>query len=105
MKFQKFILIIFLLIGLNSCADKKEKKISLIQADNLEMQMIDAYKQGVKEFNNGDVFFAAKKFNEVELIYPQSIWAPRSVLMAAYAYYSQLYYNDAIIELERFLEL
>ena len=104
MKFQKFILIIFLLIGLNSCADKKEEKISLIQADNLEMQMIDAYKQGVKEFNNGDVFFAAKKFNEVELIYPQSIWAPRSVLMAAYAYYSQLYYNDAIIELERFLD-
>ena len=104
MKFQRFILIIILLIGLNSCADKKEEKISLIQADNLEMQMIDAYKQGVKEFNNGDVFFAAKKFNEVELIYPQSIWAPRSVLMAAYAYYSQLYYNDAIIELERFLD-
>ena len=104
MKFQRFILIIILLIGLNSCADKKEEKISLIQADNLEMQMIDAYKQGVKEFNNGDVFFAAKKFNEVELIYPQSIWAPRSVLMAAYVYYSQLYYNDAIIELERFLD-
>ena len=73
MKFQKFIFIIFLLIVLNSCADKKEEKISLIQEDNLEMQMIDAYKQGIKEFNNGDVIFAAKKFNEVELIYPQSI--------------------------------
>ena len=68
------------------------------------MQMIEAYNEGLKEFNKGDIFFAAKKFNEVELLYPQSIWAPRSNLMAAYAYYSQLYFNDAIIELERFLD-
>ena len=103
MKFQKFTLFIFLSIALISCSEK-EKKISLIQEDNLEMQMIDAYNQGIKEFNNGDVIFAAKKFNEVELIYPQSIWAPRSVLMAAYAFYSKLYYDEAIIELERFLD-
>ena len=68
------------------------------------MQMIEAYNEGLKEFNNGDVFFAAKKFNEVELLYPQSIWAPRSILMAAYAFYSNLYFNDAIYELERFFE-
>ena len=37
-------------------------------------------------------------------MYPQSIWAPRSTLMAAYVYYSQLYFTDAIYELERFLE-
>ena len=68
------------------------------------MQMIEAYNEGVKEFNKGDIFFAAKKFNEVELLYPQSIWAPRSVLMSAYGYYSQLYFTDAIFELERFLD-
>ena len=49
------------------------------------MQMIEAYNEGLKEFNKGDIFFAVKKFNEVELLYPQSIWAPRSNLMAAYA--------------------
>ena len=65
--------------------------------------MIEAYNEGLKEFNRGDVFFAVKKFNEVELLYPQSIWAPRSTLMAAYAFYSDLYFNDAIFELERFL--
>ena len=68
------------------------------------MQMIEAYNEGLEEFKKGDIFFAAKKFNEVELLYPQSLWAPRSTLMAAYVYYSQLYSNDAIIELERFLE-
>ena len=50
------------------------------------------------------IFFAVKKFNEVELLYPQSVWAPRSILMAAYAYYSQLYFDDSILELERFLD-
>ena len=103
MKLLNFLLILFIILGLISCAEKKEK-ISIIKEENLEKQMIEAYNEGLKEFNKGDVFFAAKKFNEVELLYPQSIWAPRSTLMAAYAYYSQLYFMDAIFELERFLD-
>ncbi len=103
MKFNYFLLSIFVALILNACTNN-EKKISLIKEDNLELQMIEAYNEGLKEFNKGDIFFAAKKFNEVELLYPQSIWAPRSALMAAYAYYSQLYFTDAIFELERFLE-
>ena len=103
MKLRNFLLSLLIIFSLISCSEKEEK-ISLIKEDNLEMQMIDAYKEGLKEFNNGDIFFAAKKFNEVELLYPQSIWAPRSILMSAYAYYSQLYFTDAIYELERFLE-
>ena len=103
MKFLNILISILIFIGLISCSEKEEK-ISIIKEDNLEMQMIEAYNEGLKEFNKGDIFFAAKKFNEVELLYPQSIWAPRSILMAAYAYYSQLYYTDAIFELERFLD-
>tara|TARA_B100001175_G_scaffold300113_1_gene292106 strand:+ start:405 stop:1244 length:840 start_codon:yes stop_codon:yes gene_type:complete len=100
---RNFLLSLLIIFSLISCSEKKEK-ISLIKEDNLEMQMIEVYNEGLKEFNNGDVFFAAKKFNEVELLYPQSIWAPRSILMAAYAFYSNLYFNDAIYELERFFE-
>ena len=103
MRFRIFLFSLLIILSFISCSEKKEK-ISLIKEDNLEMQMIEAYNEGLKEFNNGDVFFAAKKFNEVELLYPQSIWAPRSILMAAYAFYSNLYFNDAIYELERFLE-
>jgi len=103
MKKFNFLIIVLIFISLGSCS-KKEEKISLIKEDILEMQMIEAYNEGLKEFNRGDIFFAAKKFNEVELLYPQSAWAPRSTLMAAYVYYSQLYFNDAIIELERFLD-
>ena len=103
MKFQNFLLSLFILFSLISCAEKKEK-VSLIKEDILEMQMIEAYNEGLKEFNRGDIFFAVKKFNEVELLYPQSVWAPRSTLMAAYAYYSQMYFNDAIFELKRFMD-
>ncbi len=102
MKFHNFLLLLIIIFGLISCSEKKEK-ISIIKEDNLEKQMIEAYNEGLKEFNRGDIFFAAKKFNEVELLYPQSVWAPRSTLMAAYSYYSQLYFTDAIFELERFL--
>ncbi len=103
MKFHNILLSILILFGLISCSEKEEK-ISLIKEDNLELQMIEAYEEGINELNRGDIFFAAKKFNEVELLYPQSIWAPRSTLMAAYAYYTQLFFDDAIIELERFLD-
>ena len=103
MKFYNFLILIVIIFGLVSCSEKQEK-VSIVKKDNLEMQMIEAYNEGLKEFESGDVFFAVKKFNEVELLYPQSIWAPRSTLMAAYAYYSQLYFNDAISELERFLD-
>ena len=103
MKIFNFLISVLIFVSVASCS-KKEEKISFIKEENLEMQMIEAYNEGLKEFNTGDIFFAARKFNEVELLYPQSVWAPRSTLMAAYAYYSQLYFNDAIIELERFLD-
>ncbi len=103
MKLRIYFFFLFIILTLISCS-KKEDKVSLIKEDVLEMQMIEAYNEGLKEFNKGDIFFAAKKFNEVELLYPQSIWAPRSTLMAAYSYYSQMYFTDAIVELERFLD-
>ncbi len=96
-----FYLLFFLILF--SCSNKEEKK-SIIFEKSQEDQMIEAYKQGLLELDNGDVIYAARKFNEVEIIYPQSIWAPRASLMAAYAYYSQSYFDDSIIELNRFLK-
>ena len=96
------ILLIILGILLISCS--KEEKISVIEEENIEAQMIEAFKEGYDELNKGDVIFAAKKFNEAELLYPQSDWAPKSALMAAYAFYSQSYYGDAIFEIKRYLK-
>ncbi len=103
---QRIIILIiytFLLVGLNSCKSNKEK-ISILSDDNLELQMIDAYKEAYKELEKGDAIYAAKKFNEAELLYPQSEWAPKAVLLSAYSYYSQNYYDDALLELDRFFK-
>ena len=98
------IYIFFIYISLVSCSKDTIKK-STIKETNLESQMIEAYQEGLKELNRGDAIFAAKKFNEAELLFPQSEIAPRAALMAAYSYYSQDYYADAIAELERFLKV
>ena len=101
-KFYKiFFLIIFVI--LTSCSSEN-KKISIIGESDLELQMIDAYKEGYEELEKGDVIYAAKKFNEAELLYPQSKWASKAVLLSAYAYYSQNYYDRSIQELERFIK-
>ena len=100
----KFILIFLLLIFFSSCSKKIAEK-SIMKEKDIELQMIDAYQEGLKELKKGDALFAAKKFNEAEILFPQSEYAPKAALMAAYSYYSQNYYTDAIAELERFIKI
>ena len=104
MYLRNIISIFFILIFLLSCSKKPLEK-STIKETNLELQMIEAYEEGLKELNRGDALFAAKKFNEAEILYPQSEIAPQAALMAAYSYYSQNYYGDAEAELERFFKV
>ena len=87
-----FVILSFLVI---SCS-KKEIKKSEIKEKSLDLQVYEAYKEGKVSLESGDVLFAAKKFNEAEILFPQSEWAPKSALMAAYSYYIQDYYGDAI---------
>ena len=94
---------IFIIIFLIFSCSKKDDNVTVLKEKNLETQMIEVYNQGMEEFERGDVIYAGKKFSEAELLYPQSIWAPRAVLMSAYGYFSQGYYSDAIKDLERFL--
>ena len=103
MKFLNNIVLSLIILILISCS--KDQKVSIVKEKNIETQMIEAFKEGYQELENGDVLFAAKKFNEAELLYPQSKWAPRAALMAAYSYYSQDYYYDAEYELNRFLKV
>jgi len=99
-----FIFLIGLIFILNSCSKKNISK-STINEKSLNLQIIEAYNEGVEALEAGDVIFAAKKFNEVEILFPQSDLAPKSALMAAYSYYKQDYYADTIAELKRFLKV
>ena len=101
---MKFLIFLIILISVSNCTPKREP-VSEISGNDIEEQMVDAYRTGMKALEQGDVLFATKKFNEAELLFPQSEWAPKASLMAAYAYHSEAYYNDSILELKRYLKL
>ena len=100
----RFTIILLFSLFLFSCSNNNEK-VSKISEKSLELQVLEAYKEGKESLEAGDVLFAAKKFNEAEILYPQSKWASQSALMAAYSYYSQDYYMDAESELIRFFRV
>ena len=105
MKFFLKLILILVFILTSSCKNNSDKEISIIEEKDLDLQMIDAYKEGLRLLDDKFPLDAAKKFNEAEILYPQSMWAPRSSLMSAYSYYYGLYYIDAISELKRFIEI
>ena len=96
-----YITLITLTIFLTSCS--KEKKITVINETDINLQMISLYEEGYQELLNGDTLYAANKFREAELIFPQSEWAPLASLMSAYAYYSDDYYFEAIDQIKDYM--
>jgi len=101
---KKINIIFFLFLFLINACSKEEKKIAVIKETKQDLEMISSYKEGYRALDQGDPYFAAKKFLEAELLFPQSDWAPRSALMASYSYYMQNYYAEAIANLERYLK-
>jgi len=99
---NKLLIIVFLSLLCFACSKKNLDK-NLIDQKELDLQVFEAYQKGIEYLENGDALYAAKKFNEAEILFPQSIWAPKSALMASYSYYTQDYYEDAIAELKRFI--
>ena len=101
---NKFNLILLLVIIILSGCSKDKKEVSLIKETSQELEMITSYNEAYKALREGDPYFAAKKFLEAELLYPQSTWAPRASLMASYSYYMQNYYTEATSNLERYIK-
>lgn len=100
----KNILAIFLIIiTLSACSTSNQKELSepVIEeksASDLYNTAYDLLKE--KEFKK-----AAIAFENVELEQPYSKWATKAQLMAAYSYYRNASYDDAIISLERYIKL
>ena len=99
MKFN-FLFLVFIFL-LSSCAEPK-KEVSKIISSDQEMELLATYKDAYEALDKNDTYYAAQKFLEAELLYPQSIWASRSALMASYSYYLQNYYTEALSNLERY---
>tara|TARA_B100001063_G_scaffold243253_1_gene273514 strand:- start:608 stop:1450 length:843 start_codon:yes stop_codon:yes gene_type:complete len=102
MKLSKTISILILSILLNSCSSQKDE-VSLIKEVDQEAELIATYSEAMENLKKNDTFYAANKFLEAELLFPQSDWASKSALMAAYSFYLQDYYSKSIFHLERFI--
>jgi len=98
------IFFLFSFLFINHCSKNEKIEIVEIAEDQIEGQMIKAYKEGMVAFESQSYLEAAKKFNEAEILFPQSEWAPRSALMTAYAYFYDDYNNRAISELINFFK-
>ena len=99
-KFSIFVIIIFLI----TACTKDPEKILNIKKTSQDLEMVVVYNEAYDFLNNKDPYNAAKKFLEAELLYPQSIWAPRAALMASYSFYLQNYYSEALSNLNRYLK-
>ena len=102
--FNRLFIIVFLIFVFISSCSKNEVKVEKVIDTDINEQMSIAYIEGLEALDKGDGINAAKKFSEAELLFPQSIWAPRASLMTAYSYYSNSYYQDTIVEIERYLK-
>ena len=97
----KNILVLLLVFLLLSCTKKNNEKI--VSEPREEDIAIETYDEAVEALKRGDSFYASKKFKEVEGLSPQSEWAAKAALMAAYSDYSRNSYSSSIFSLERFI--
>ncbi len=100
---SKINLILILLMIVSACS-KEEIKAPTIKETRQDLEIITAYKEAYNAIDRGDPYFAAKKFLDAELLFPQSEWAPKSALMASYSYYLQNFYAEAVENLQRYLK-
>ena len=98
----KGLLVLLLSAFLFSCAWKfmdpgseSESEIEINEPTN-EEKAADIYAEAVKALDEGDAFYAGKKFKEDENLVPQSKWAAKASIMESYAQYSRNSYSDAI---------
>ena len=63
------------------------------------------YNRALDELGAQEYKEAAKGFEEVDRQHPYSVWATKAQIMAAFAYYQSNKYDEAIIALDRFIQL
>lgn len=85
-------------LGLSACSSVDEDTYVARDVNTL-------YYVGMGRLEMKQYSLAAAVFDEVERQHPYSVWARRSMLMAAYAHYQANEYDDAILAAERFLQL
>ena len=75
------------------------------EPEDLEQPVDILYNAAHDQMMQEEYSLAAEKFDEVERQHPYSKWAIKAQLMAAFSYYQANKYDDAVIALDRFIQL
>ncbi len=87
-------------LGLAACGGNSNKG-----DDYVEMPVERLYNDAMDALIARDWTEAARLFDEVERQHPYSVWATKAQLMSAYANYEADRYDDAIVGIDRFIQL
>lgn len=94
-----FVGLICVAVLISGCAMGVEKEAYL------EEPVEDLYNSAIDLMKEGKYRSSTEKFDEVERQHPYSAWATKAQLMAAYSYYQGNRYDEAIVALDRFIQL
>ena len=97
--------LIVLAMGIAGCDSMKELFKDTDEAKYVDRKVEKIYNDAMDYLETGWYETAAKEFDEVERQHPYSKWATKAQLMAGYAYYLNEQFDEAIIALDRFIEL
>lgn len=89
------------LASVSACSSKDKTQ----EAAQVERPVDDLYNEAAKALDDKQFERATKLFEEVERQHPYSQWATKAQLMAAYSAFQGDNYDDAILALDRFIEL
>ena len=81
-----------------ACSSSKEETY-------VERPVEELYNEAMTSISNGSYREAAKKFEEVDRQHPYSVWATKAQLMVAFSNYEDSRYDEAIVALDRFIQL
>ena len=97
---MKKIIYFFLILLLSfSCA----KKEVVVEVPSDKERALEIYQEAVDAMENGQLFFASKKFSEAEIIMPSVEYAAKAALMSSYCLYIINFYDEANESMNRFI--
>ena len=71
----------------------------------VERPVQELYNEAVDALRNEQYTRAAERFDDVERQHPYSVWAVKASLMAAFSHYQATDYDEAVLALDRFIQL
>jgi len=99
----KILIYLTLSLFLISCGGNKKDQAIKPPATNEEA--VKTYQEALNSLKSGDYFYASKKFSEAEGMLPEMEWAAKSALMSSYCLYNINAYDEAVVNLERFIRI